>query len=61
MPLLVFKSDGQEKSTKILTLATFQSVERATFLGLIKRIPCEGIQDPRVSGVLCRGFRFSGT
>ena len=28
-----------------LTLATFQSVERATFLGLIKRLPCEGIQD----------------
>ena len=43
-----------------LTLAAFHSVE-TTFLGLIKRLPCEGIQDSLGFLILCHGFRFSGT
>ena len=44
-----------------LTVATFHSVETATFLGLIKRLPCERIQDGLGFWILCHGFRFSGT
>ena len=43
-----------------LTLAAFHSVETATFLSLIKRLPCEGIQDSLGFWILCHGFRFSG-